>query len=76
MPRNCPETKLAYQASILVKQRSSIMLSEKFLLILEALPKSNDQSNDRPYADGSPRVVSKSPHVPLKLPAPPNEARI
>jgi hypothetical protein len=35
------------------------MLSEKFILILEALLK----SNDRGYAGGAPRVVSTSPHV-------------
>ena len=52
------------------------MLSEKFLLVLEALLKSNDKSDTRDYADGAPRVLSKSPHVPIKLPAPPSEARI
>jgi hypothetical protein len=41
------------------------MLAEKFLLILETLLKSNNQS----YADGAPRVISTSPHVPVKLPA-------
>ncbi len=41
------------------------MLAEKFLLILETLLKSNNQS----YADGAPRVISSSPHVPVKLPA-------
>ena len=40
------------------------MLSEKFFLYLEALIKSSEQS----YADGSPRVISNSPHVPVKLP--------
>jgi hypothetical protein len=38
------------------------MLSEKFFLMLETL-KSNT------YPDGSARVVSTSPHVPVKLPA-------
>ena len=37
------------------------MLSEKFILVLETL-RSHGQ------ADGSPRVVSTSPHVPVKLP--------
>jgi hypothetical protein len=41
------------------------MLAEKFLLILETLLKPNNQS----YADGAPRVISSSPHVPVKLPA-------
>jgi hypothetical protein len=40
------------------------MLAEKFFLYLEALIKSQDQS----YSDGSPRVISTSPHVPVKLP--------
>ena len=38
------------------------MLAEKFFLLLEML-----RSNT--YPDGSPRVVSSSPHVPIKLPA-------
>jgi hypothetical protein len=37
------------------------MLAEKFFLMLEALKRSS-------YSDGSPRVVSTSPHVPVKLP--------
>jgi hypothetical protein len=37
------------------------MLAEKFLLLLETL-------KSHSYADGSPRVVSSSPHVPIKLP--------
>jgi hypothetical protein len=38
------------------------MLAEKFFLYLEALIKSQH------HADGSPRVISTSPHVPVKLP--------
>jgi hypothetical protein len=38
------------------------MLAEKFILYLEALIKSQN------HADGSPRVISTSPHVPVKLP--------
>ena len=37
------------------------MLAEKFFLLLEML-------KSRTYPDGSPRVVSSSPHVPVKLP--------
>ena len=37
------------------------MLAEKFLLLLEML-----RSHANP--DGGPRVVSSSPHVPMKLP--------
>jgi hypothetical protein len=40
------------------------VLSEKFFLMLESL-----RSHD--HQGGSPRVVSTSPHVPIKLPAPP-----
>jgi len=38
------------------------MLAEKFILLIETLTRS------RAYPDGSPRVVSTSPHVPIKLP--------
>jgi hypothetical protein len=36
------------------------MLAEKFFLLLETL-------KGRTHPDGSPRVVSSSPHVPVKL---------
>ncbi|WP_280977940.1 MULTISPECIES: hypothetical protein [unclassified Bradyrhizobium] len=39
------------------------MLAEKFILLLETLLQSQT------YPDGSPRVVSTSRHVPVKLPA-------
>jgi hypothetical protein len=38
------------------------MLAEKFLLLLETL-------RSRTHPDGSPIVVSTSPHVPVKLPS-------
>lgn len=41
------------------------MLAEKFILLLEALIKNGSHGS---YSDGSPRVVSSSPHVPVKLP--------
>ena len=41
------------------------MLAEKFFLYLEALIKSQQT-----HSDGSPRVISSSPHVPVKLPSP------
>lgn len=44
------------------------MLAEKFLLTLEALIRNQ---NHAAYADGAPRVVSSSPHVPVKLSAEP-----
>jgi hypothetical protein len=39
------------------------MLAEKFFLVLESLIR----GGGRTYPDGSPRVVSMSPHVPVKL---------
>ena len=39
------------------------MLAEKFMLVLEAL------RSQTAHPDGSPRVVSTSPHVPVQLPA-------
>lgn len=39
------------------------MLAEKFLLLLETLLRSRST-----HPDGSPRVVSNSPHVPVELP--------
>jgi hypothetical protein len=38
------------------------MLAEKFFLLLETLIRG------QAHSDGSPRVVSSSPHVPVKLP--------
>ena len=37
------------------------VLAEKFFLLLETL-------KSRSYPDGSPRVTSTSPHVPMELP--------
>ncbi len=38
------------------------MLAEKFILLLETL------LHGQTHSDGSPRVVSTSPHIPVKLP--------
>jgi hypothetical protein len=43
-------------------RRDAQMLAEKFFLLLETL-------KSRTYPDGSPRVLSSSPHVPVKLPS-------
>ena len=43
-------------------RRVTPMLAEKFILLMETL-----KSHASP--DGAPRVVSTSPHVPVKLPA-------
>jgi len=43
------------------------MLAEKFILLLETL-----KSHASP--DGGPRVVSTSPHVPVKLPVASNKS--
>jgi hypothetical protein len=40
------------------------MLAEKFVLILESLIRTQGQT----HSDGSPRVVSTSPHIPIQLP--------
>lgn len=40
------------------------MLAEKFFLVLESLIRGG-----RAHPDGSPRVISTSPHVPVKLPS-------
>jgi hypothetical protein len=43
------------------------MLSEKFFLLLETLRNEAERSPN--YSDGSTRVISTSPHVPVQLPA-------
>ena len=43
------------------------MLAEKYILLLETLRR-NLPDRSPGYADGSPRVVSSSPHIPVKLP--------
>jgi hypothetical protein len=63
-PRNRLETNEAYQWSCSNSGRL-VMLSEKFILVLEALLKSQAVS----YADWGPPVVSTPPHVPATLPA-------
>ena len=45
------------------------MLAEKFILFLEALRRSDDSR----HADGAPKVIYTSQHVPVKLS--PNKAR-
>jgi hypothetical protein len=40
------------------------MLAEKFLIVLEALIRNQRAA----HADGAPKVVSSSPHVPVTLP--------
>jgi hypothetical protein len=45
------------------------MLAEKFFLTLESLIRTQGPQGQT-GADGSQRVVSTSPHVPVQLPAP------
>lgn len=45
------------------------MLAEKFIILLEALRRSDDSR----HADGAPKVIYTSQHVPVKLP--PNKTR-
>jgi hypothetical protein len=40
------------------------MLAEKFVLMLESLIKTQGKT----HSDGSPKVVSTSPHIPIQLP--------
>jgi hypothetical protein len=42
------------------------MLAEKYILLLETLRR-NLPGRTPGYSDGSPRVVSSSPHIPVKL---------
>jgi hypothetical protein len=42
------------------------MLAEKYLLLLETLRKSLPDGSQT-HRDGSPRVVSTSPHIPVRL---------
>jgi hypothetical protein len=48
-------------AGELILREYTIMLAEKFIMLLETL-------KSHVHADGSPRVVSTSPHIPVKLP--------
>jgi hypothetical protein len=43
------------------------MLAEKYMLVLETIRSLPDHSQT--YPDGSPRVVSSSQHIPIKLPS-------
>jgi hypothetical protein len=42
------------------------MLAEKYMLLLETIRSLAEHGPA--YADGSPRVISTSPHVPVQLP--------
>jgi hypothetical protein len=42
------------------------MLAEKFFLLLETLRNASDRSEV--HADGAPKIISSSPHVPVTLP--------
>ena len=42
------------------------MLAEKYILVLETLRSHAERSPV--YADGAPKVVTISPHVPVQLP--------
>jgi hypothetical protein len=43
------------------------MLAEKYILLLETIRSLAERSPA--YLDGGPRVISSSPHVPVKLPS-------
>jgi hypothetical protein len=42
------------------------MLAEKYMLLLETIRSIAERGPA--YADGSPRIISTSPHVPVQLP--------
>ena len=43
------------------------MLSEKYFLLLETIRSLTERN--LAYADGAPKVVSSSPHIPVQLPS-------
>jgi hypothetical protein len=53
---------LTHELLIAPNDEGTLMLAEKFILLMEVL-----KSHAAP--GGAPRVVSTSPHVPVKLPA-------
>jgi hypothetical protein len=65
-PRQQPEMLVRYRGRIKSPDNgSAAMLAEKFLLVVESLIRTQGQTQ----SDGSTRVVSTSPHVPVQLPA-------
>jgi hypothetical protein len=77
--RTLPETIVRHDSSLLnqanfhrtsggiLNEVEHAMLSEKFFLVLEALRSEAQRSPT--YSDGSTRVISSSPHVPVQLAA-------
>jgi hypothetical protein len=77
--RTLPETIVRHSGSLLnqvhfhrtsggiLNEVEHAMLSEKFILLLETLRNAAERSPT--YSDGSTRVISTSPHVPVQLPA-------
>jgi hypothetical protein len=47
------------------------MLAEKYMLLLETLRSQAERSPA--YADGAPKVISTSPHIPVQLPGSANQ---
>jgi hypothetical protein len=65
-PRQRPEMLVRHGGKIEPPNNGSVaMLAEKFLLVVESLIR----TRGRTQSDGSTRVVSTSPHVPVQLPA-------
>jgi hypothetical protein len=48
------------------RRTGNAMLAEKYMLLLETIRSLAERGPA--YADGSPRVISTSPHVPVQLP--------
>jgi|RhiMethySRZTD1v2_1073278.scaffolds.fasta_scaffold3330442_1 hypothetical protein len=49
-----------------LRRTGSAMLAEKYMLLLETIRSLAERGPA--YADGAPRVISTSPHVPAQLP--------
>ena len=56
----------ARTSSGILNEVEHAMLSEKFILLLETLRSAAERTPT--YSDGSTRVISTSPHVPVQLP--------
>lgn len=61
------QTNFTQTSSGILNEVEHAMLSEKFFLLLETLRSEAQRSPT--YSDGSTRVTSASPHVPVQLPA-------
>ena len=59
-------SKLHQTSGGILNEVEHAMLSEKFFLLLETLRSEAERGPS--YSDGSTRVISTSPHIPVQLP--------